>query len=154
MKKERNKKTKAEVLKRRFKIKKKNEPEVINQSGAFKSKYAHLIAWRYLDSDQFAVYEAYFPEMAHEFYIKSGADEYNHDALDLDIDKHIDDEHKHIDEQLESHLSTLEDLHIGVEVEKTSVNAKTAQIAKVLEELYAERDELKSRYKSFNRKVG
>ena len=149
-----NKSPKTEILKRRFKIKKKNEPEVINPFSEFKSKYAHLSAWRYLDSDQFATYEAYFPETAREFYSKSGADKYNHDALDLDIDKRVLDEHKHIDEQLESHLAVLEDLHIGVEVEKTSVDAKIEQVKKTLDEFYAERDTLKTRYNSFDRKVG
>lgn len=149
-----NKKTKTEILKRRFKIKKKNEPEVINPFGEFKSKYAHLSAWRYLDSDQFAMYEACFPDNAREFYTKSGADKYNHDALDIDIDKHVLDEHKHIDEQLESHLAVLEDLHIGVEVEKTSVEAKIEQGNQMLEVFRTERDELKMRYDSFNRKVG
>lgn len=149
-----NKKTKTEILKRRFKIKKKNAPEVINPFGEFKSKYAHLSAWRYLDSDQFAMYEACFPDNAREFYTKSGADKYNHDALDLDIDKHVLDEHKHIDEQCESHLVVLEDLHIGVEIEITSVDAKIEQVNKMLKGCYSECDVLNTRYDSFNRKVG
>lgn len=143
----------TEVLKRRFKIKKKNDPEVINPFNDFMSKYAHLCACRYLDSDRFAMYEAHFPETAHDFYTKSGADKYNHDALDLDIDKHIVDEHKHIDEQFESHMTVLEDLHVGVEIELASVTAKSKQVNHKLESLRAEFEELKKRYESVNREV-
>lgn len=148
------KKIKNDVLKRRFKIKKKTEPEPINPFGDFMSKYSHLVAWRYLDSEEFAIYEAYFPDTACDFYKKSGADQYNHDALDLDIEKHVLDEHKHIDEQFESHMAVIEDLHIGVEVEDTSVDEKSKQVDKVLEELRTEHDELKALYNSHNRKVG
>lgn len=144
----------TEVLKRRFKIKKNTEPEEINSFGEFKSKYAHLCACRYLDSELFAGFEACFPDNAKDFYTKSGADKYNHDALDLDIDKHVLDEHKHIDEQLERNLALIEELHIGVEIEKTSVEAKTVQVNKRLEALRADLDELKTLYKSYNRKVG
>lgn len=150
----RNNKTKNEVLKRRFKIKKNIEPEEINPFSDFKSKYSHLCAWRYLDSDEFAVYEACFPDTARNFYLKSGADKYNHDALDLDIEKHTIDEHKHIDEQYQSHCSVIEDLHIGVEVEKTSVEAKTEQVNNILESLHTELLELKALYSSHNRKAG
>lgn len=149
-----NKKATIQVLKRRFKVKKKNAPEKINPIKNFYSKFAHYSACRYLDSDQFAIYEAQFPEYAHGFYTKSGADQYNHDALDIDIDKHVLDEHKHIDEQLESHIATLEDLHIGVEVEKTSVEAKIEQVNQLLKGCFYERDLLNTRYDSFNRKVG
>ena len=149
-----NKKIKVPVLKRRFIEQKKNNPEKINIYNTFKSTYGHLMTGKYLDSIEFAVYEAAFPENAREFYIKSGADRYNHDALYLDVDAHTLEEHKHIDEQFESKLALIDDFNIGNEVEKVAIDTRLEQVTKRQEELIAERDRLTAIYNFFNRKVG
>lgn len=147
-------KNKYSRVKTKKRFKKRYESEAINPFSDFKSRYAHLTALSYLDSQQFAYYESLFPKRAREFYSRAGADKYNHDALDLDVDKHVDEEHKRIDEQYVSHLAVIEDLFIGVEVEKTAVQAKATQVEKVLAALKAEYDELRARFDSYNKKEG
>ena len=143
---------KTNVLKRRFKVKKNPSSETVDITGL--SSFTTLIAPRYYDSEIWALYEALFNDHAIEFYSKSGADRYNHDALDLEIEKQFQDELQHYMDQHERHLEALEAIHTGVERESVITEERIHQVEARLSELNKELDEKLALFNSFNRKVG
>ena len=145
-------KIKTDVLKRRFKVKKNPATETVDIRG--RSSFATLIAPKYYDSEVWAFYEAYFIEHAEEFYSRSVSDRYNHDALDLEIEKQYLDELQHYFDQRERHIESLEAAYTGVERESAITTEKLLQVEARLSELEKELEDKLAVYNSFNRKVG
>ena len=140
------KKQKKFVLKRRFRTRKDAPTEVVDITGY--SKYLPLTPPRYFDSDVFARYESDFPQHAAQFYAASGADEYNHDALDLEIDKQCEDERAHYALQREHHLEVLEMIRAGIETETKRTTERLATVREYIRRLSDELAELEARYKA------
>lgn len=141
----------SDVLRRRFRIRKRPDTESVDLSGF--STFCNLLPPEFFDSDVWAVYEATFPEHAREFYIASGADKYNHDALDLEIEKRYLDELAHYAEQYERHLAILKSIRSGVIQERRECEERLERLDQRLEELRKELESKKSIYGSFFRKA-
>lgn len=138
------------VLIRRFKTKKAPTLETVEINGF--SKYANLIAPQYYDSDIFAHYEATFAEYAIDVFSRSGADRFNHDALDCEIDKKYSDEVAFYAEQHVKHMDTLNRINVGVLQETESVNIRINQITAQLDAYREELAQLSEKYNAFNKK--
>ena len=123
-----------DILKRRFHYKK--NPDFNPVSLSSPSKYATLEPTPYFDSDDWAVFEATFPEYAKDFYMASGADKYNHDALDLEIEKRYEDELNHYQDQYIRHIHLIKSyIKSGLEGEETVVREEIRRIDDRLEHL-------------------
>lgn len=138
------------ILTRRFKTKKAPISETVDINGF--SKYANLIAPRYFDSDVFAHYEATFPRYATDFFSRSGADRFNHDALDCEIDKKYSDEVSFYAEQYIRHMDTLNRINIGVLQEIESVRNRIIQVESQINGYRSELGRLSEKYEEYNRK--